>query len=158
MNMGTASDIKNISKILKSVKHSLKPNGKFLFSFYNSESLLAKIGFLPWPMPLAAYIDYDKHCLEVNYDNQVYFLYARPRSVDEVRRLLSEFNFEVENIYTFPTYSSILPNIILEDEDSDEKNEQKKEAKKLIEKIDIKLTSTDLNSGTYIIVTGSKSK
>jgi len=154
MNMGTASDVKNIKVVLKYLKHSLSPKGKFLFSFYSSESLLAKLGFLPWPMQLAAHIDLKKRCLEVRYNNDVFSLYARARNVEEVKNLF--IDFEIDGIYTFPTLASVLPNIILGDENKDGDCHENVEAKKLIKKIDISLANSDLHSGTYIIVTGGK--
>ncbi len=154
MNMGTASDVKNIKVVLKYLKHSLSPKGKFLFSFYSSESLLAKLGFLPWPMQLAAHIDLKKRCLEVRYNNDVFSLYARARNVEEIKNLFVDF--EIDGIYTFPTLASVLPDIILGDEDKDGNCHKNVEAIKLIKKIDISLANSDLHSGTYIIVTGGK--
>ncbi len=154
MNMGTASDVKNIKGVLKNLRHSLNPKGKFLFSFYSSESLLAKLGFLPWPMQLAAHIDLKKRCLEVRYNNEVFLLYARARNVEEVKNLFVDF--EIDGIYTFPTLASVLPNIILGDEDEKRNYHENVEARKLIKKIDISLANSDFRSGTYIIVTGGK--
>lgn len=154
MNMGTAGDIKNIKGVLDSLKKSLEPGGKFFLSFYNSESLLHKIGFMPWPVPLAAHIDTDKRCLEVHHNGKIYFIYARPRSVTEVRGLLSDF--EIDDIVTFPTVASIIPNIITESEDGDGARKPNKPVHKLIKEIDTKIAGSDLNCGTYIIVTGSK--
>lgn len=155
MNMGTAGDIKNIKRVLDNLKKSLEPGGKFFLSFYNSESLLYKIGFMPWPVPLAAHIDTDKRCLEVHHNGKIYFTYARPRSVNEVRGLLSDF--EIDDIVTFPTLASIVPNIITESEDRDGVRKPNKLVHKLIKEIDTKISSSDLNCGTYIIVTGGKS-
>lgn len=154
MNMGTASDIKDIKGVLQQLKKILHPQGKFFLSFYNSQSLLAKIGFIPWPMPLAAHIDSGNRCLEVRCNNEVFFLYARPRSIEEVKNLLSDF--EIDAAYSFPTFSSILPNIVLEDEDVDGNRHANMEALKMVKKIDKTLASSDLFSGTYIIVTGGK--
>jgi len=47
MNLGTGSDIRNINKLLAETQRVLSPGGVFLFSFYNADSLLAKLGFLP---------------------------------------------------------------------------------------------------------------
>jgi len=154
MNMGTASDIRSFKGILKELKKALRLDGKFFFSFYNSESLLAQLGFLPWPTPLAAHIDLDKRCLEVRYDNEVFFLYARARSVKEVKNLFSDF--KIDDIYTFPTLASILPDVILEDEDKEGNRKANTKAKDTIKKIDTTLANSDICSGTYIIVTGGK--
>lgn len=156
MNMGTASDIKNIDKVLECLHKCLAKDGKFLLSFYNSKGLLAKAGFIPWPMPLAAHIDPDKECLEVYHNKEVYFLYARPRSVEEVSSLLSSHGFEVDELHTFPTCSSILPGIIFEDEEDDGSKTPRKDMRKLVKKLDYALSKSELHPGTYIIVTGSK--
>ena len=155
MNMGTASDIKNIENVLKSLNHCLHPEGKFLLSFYNSESLLQLFGFLPWPMQIAAHIDQDKQCLEVYCDNDLYFIQASPRSVQDVSKLLDK-HFSIDNIYTYPTLASIIPQTIIESEDKYGVITQKEELTDLINQIDINLSLSGINSGVYIIVTGSK--
>ena len=154
MNMGTASEIKNFNNFLKDLHKCLKPGGKFFLSFYNSESLLSKIGFVPWPMPLAASIDAEKRCLEVQHDNELFFLYARPRSVSGVRNLLSDF--KLDNVLTFPTLSSLLPSILLENEARDGIIHQNEAAQIAIQTIDSELSHSASNCGTYIIVTGEK--
>jgi ubiquinone/menaquinone biosynthesis C-methylase UbiE len=154
MNMGTASEIKNFSNFLKDLHRCLKPKGKFFLSFYNSESLLSKIGFVPWPMPLVASIDTEKRCLEVQHNNELFFLYARPRNVDEVKGLLSDF--KIDNILTFPTLSSLLPGILMENEDRNGVIHQNENAQSAIKIIDFELSRSASNCGTYIIVTGEK--
>ncbi len=155
MNMGTASDIKNIENVLKSLNHCLHPKGKFLLSFYNSESLLQCLGFLPWPMQIAARIDQDKHCLEVYHNSELYFIQAKARSVQNVSNLLDEY-FSIGNIYTYPTLASIIPQTVIESEDRNGITTQKEAATELIKQIDISLALSGINCGAYIIVTGSK--
>lgn len=154
MNMGTASDVKDVKNILECLRRVLRPDGKFFLSFYNSESLLSKIGFIPWPMTLAAYIDADRRCLSVHYANDIYFLYARPRSVKEVENLLA--GFEIDNIFTYPTLASLLPNVVTEHCDETGNRQPNEEVRKFIKKIDNELASSPLNCGTYIIATGGK--
>lgn len=154
MNMGTASEIKNFKSFLDNLHECLKPGGKFFLSFYNAESLLSKIGFIPWPAPLAASVDAEKRCLEVQYDNELYFLYARPRSISEFESLFT--NFKVDEISTFPTLSSLLPNVLLENEDEAGVVQPNGEVQELLKKIDSELSMSALNTGTYIIVTGEK--
>ncbi|MEA2113354.1 MAG: hypothetical protein U9P63_01695, partial [Patescibacteria group bacterium] len=113
-----------------------------------------QLGFLPWPTPLAAHIDFDKRCLEVRHNNEVFFLYARARNVEEVKNLFSDF--KIDNIYTFPTLASILPDVILKDEDKEGNCQENAKAKNLIKKIDTTLADSGICSGTYIIVTGGK--
>ena len=156
MNMGTASEIKNIKKVLLNIKKALTPNGKFILSFYNSESIMAKIGFIPWPKQIAAHIDSEKNCLEVYYNNEIYFLYAQPRNIREIESLLENAGLVLDEKLTYPTFASIMPNIILENEDKDGNIEPNKEACQLIKKMDDELSSSSTNCGTYTIVTGGK--
>jgi SAM-dependent methyltransferase len=154
MNMGTASDVKDIKRVLECLRRILHPTGKFFLSFYNSESLLTKIGFVPWPMTLVAYIDADRRCLAVHYADNIYFLYARPRSIKEIENIF--IDFEIDNIFTYPTFASILPHIITEHCDEIGNHQPNEEVRKFIKKIDNELASSPLNCGTYIIVTGGK--
>ncbi len=112
------------------------------------------MGFIPWPTPLAAHIDSDRRCLEVHYGKDIYLLYARPRRVQEVEKLLS--GFKIENRYTFPTLAAAMPRVVLENEDANGERSKNKDARRLIKKIDYILAESDLYSGTYIIVTGGK--
>lgn len=153
MNMGTGSDLKNTKGVVAEIKRVLKPGGKFFISFYNTNSLLNKVGFIPWPMTLSAYVDPDRRCLTVSYENNVYFLHARSRTVEEVESLLSEFEVDV---FTYPTLASILPNILTENCDVDGNHQPNEEVRKYIKKIDTKLSGSSLNCGTYIIATGGK--
>jgi len=153
MNMGTGSDLKNTKGVIAEIKRVLRPSGKFLISFYNAESLLNKVGFIPWPMTLSAYVDPDRRCLTVSYENNVYFLYARSRTVEEVKTLLSEFEVDV---CTYPTLASILPNILTENCDGEGNHQPNEEVRKYIKKIDTELSGSPLNCGTYVIATGGK--
>ena len=145
MNMGTASDVKDIEGILKELKRCLTPDGKFLLSFYNSESLLARLGFIPWPLQQSARFDPETHCLEVHHNKKVYFLYAKTRNVDEVKTLLQDF--KIDNILTFPTTASVRPTIVLEENEN---------AREFIDKLDRELATSASHCGNYIIVTGGK--
>jgi ubiquinone/menaquinone biosynthesis C-methylase UbiE/chorismate mutase len=154
MNLGTASEIKNIGQIVVDMERVLCPGGGFFLSFYNSESLRMKLGFLPWPMQLAAYVDPNKESLEVNYKRKIYSLYAKAMSSEEIKSLL--VNFDIESIHSCPTLATLLPNIILSEEDKDGNNKENKNAKKMIRDIDITLASNQMYPGTYLIVTGTK--
>lgn len=145
MNMGTASDIEDIEGVLKELKRCLTPDGKFLLSFYNSESLLARLGFIPWPLQQSARFDYETNCLEVHHNKKVYFLYAKTRDVDEVKTLLHDF--KIDNILTFPTIASVLPDIVLEGNEN---------AREFIDQLDRELATSAMHCGNYIIVTGGK--
>lgn len=153
MNMGTASDLKNTKGLIAEIKRVLKPKGKFFISFYNTKSLLNRVSFIPWPMPLSAHIDPDRRCLTVTHGDNVYFLHARPRTVEEVTDLLSGFEADV---LTYSTLASILPDILTEDCDDKGNHQANEEVRKYIKKIDNELSHSPLNSGAYIIATGEK--
>ncbi|MDO8260792.1 MAG: methyltransferase domain-containing protein [Candidatus Magasanikbacteria bacterium] len=154
MNMGTASEIRNFSKLIEKIWQSLKPGGKIFLSFYNSESLLLKLGFLPWPPQLAAFIDKEKKCLEVNFQDQIYNLYARTRSAPEIKKILQKFS-DV-SIFSFPTISSVIPAIVLCNEDQSGKISQNQNAQTMLQQIDETLSSSTDYPGTYLIVTATK--
>ena len=154
MNMGTASEIKNFSNLIEEIWQCLKPGGKIFLSFYNSESLLLKLGFLPWPPQLAAFIDKEKSCLEVNFQDQIYNLYAQTRSAPEIKIILEKFS-EI-SFFSFPTISSVIPAIVLCNEDQNAKITQNHTAQTMLQKIDETLSISTDYPGTYLIVTATK--
>lgn len=156
MNLGTASEVFRLEELLEELGHCLVRDGRFLLSFYNSESLIANIGFVPWPMPLAAHVDPERHCLEVHHENRLFFPYARPRSVGEVRTLLEASGLTVERTYTAPTLGSLLPRALLEHENGDGVVRKNTDVCDMIRNIDRELAGSGTNSGAYIIVTGRK--
>jgi ubiquinone/menaquinone biosynthesis C-methylase UbiE/chorismate mutase len=179
MNMGTASDIRNIDQLLEEVRRVLLPGGKFLLSFYNAESLLAKFGYLPWQASLPAIIDREMDVLDVTFDPghskgpNLYLIYAKPRSIDEVSILLEKYGLGKANKFmTHPTLAGILPEDIMSTEKFESYNapvEGKRclgakvsvgeaaDAQKSLIELDRHLSKSPLNLGAYIIVKGEKS-
>lgn len=172
MNLGTGSDIRNIDKLLVETKRVLRPGGAFLFSFYNADSLLAKLGFLPWRTPLAAMVDSDKRCLEVHgVGKEVYFIYARSYTVDEVKQLFVSSGLTISEIFTHPSFSAVLPDGVLATETFESYGDWVKDrryrhaamnlepnepAKVALSKLDEELARSPLHLGAYILVTGTK--
>jgi len=144
MNLGTASDILDIRKVLAEIKRILRPDGRFLLSFYNSGALLYRCWFIPWPVSLAASINQIKHCLDVRLKDKSFSIYARSYSASEAKRLLLQNGFLISSIFTYPAISSILPNEFFEEESM----------RKLIGDIDRQLINMD--SGAYVLITGRK--
>ena len=144
MNLGTASDIRDISGVLKEVGRVLEAGGRFFFSFYNRDALLYQWDFVPWPVGLAAEINVHKHCLDVHMGAKVLSVYARPYSVKEVESLFSP-SMKVSKVLTHPTISSILPHTLFEGKPAIQKS-----------MTDIDRQLSIANDGAYIIVTGEK--
>lgn len=144
MNLGTASDLRNIVGVLKEVGRVLKPGGRFFFSFYNKEALVYRWDFIPWPTGLAAEINVHKHCLDVHSGNKTFSIYARPYTVEEAKSLF-QYGLLMDKVCTYPTISSILPSNLFENQP---------EVEKSITEIDRLLSGS--NMGAYIAITGSK--
>jgi ubiquinone/menaquinone biosynthesis C-methylase UbiE/chorismate mutase len=143
VNLGTASDLRNIKQVLAEIQRVLKPGGKAFLSFYNADALLYRIGFLPWPVGMAAEINSVKHCLDVHYDGEVFQVYAKPYKTEEIAELIPE-GMEIQRTLTYPTILSILPNAF---EDSVIQN---------IAEIDRQLATDPSNSGAYLMVVSEK--
>ena len=144
MNLGTASDVRGISGIIKEVGRVLKPCGRFFFSFYNKDALLYQWDFVPWPVGLAAEINAHKHCLDVHFGSKVLSVYARPYTVMEVKELFPP-EMRLSKVLTYPTISSILPSTLFDGKPAIQKS---------IATIDRQLATA--HDGAYIIVTGEK--
>lgn len=144
MNLGTASDVRDIQKVIKETLRVLKSGGRFLFSFYNRDALLYRWEFLPWPVGLAASINLHKNCLEVHSGIELLSVYARPYSVAEVEVLFRDAGVSVSTS-TYPTMSAILPNDLIEDQP---------DVQASVVSIDTGLSSSTM--GAYIVATGQK--
>lgn len=144
MNLGTASDIRGISGILKETERVLVHGGRFFFSFYNRDALLYQWDFIPWPVGLAAEINIHKHCLDVHLGAKVLSVYARPYTVKEVKKLFP-LGMKLSKVLTHPTISSILPNDLFEGKPAIQRS-----------LVDIDRQLAKARDGAYIIATGQK--
>ena len=173
MNFGTASDIRGIDRFLEEVHRILRKDGKFIFSFYNADSLIAAFDFLPWPAPVAAHIDKDRHSLEVHFGGRVYLLHARPYTVAELKILLPNFGLSMDQVWTHPVITGIVPQDLLSVEQFDSygtpeeqghcltvntKSQRNEHLMQLLSDIDQKLAHSHLHHGSYILLEGSRSK
>ena len=173
MNLGTGSDIRNIDKLLVETQRVIRPDGTFLFSFYNADSLLAKLGFLPWPTSLAAMVDLDKRCLEVHFEKEVFLIYARPYTVDEVKQLFTASGLTIQELFTHPSFSTVLPEDIFTTETFKSYDgltegrryhqavvevEDNQRARDALTGVDEELARSPQHLGAYILATGVKEK
>lgn len=144
MNLGTASDVRNIAQVVSEMKRVLVRGGKFLLSFYNTDALMYQWSFLPWGGSLAAEMNHEINCLDVRVGGEIFPVYARAYSKAEVQELFTE-HFQMEKILTFPTVSPVLPDSLL-------KNEKAREA---LWSLDCGL-AVARDMGAYIITVGQK--
>lgn len=150
MNLGTASDMRDIRKVLAESMRVLKPGGRFFFSFYNRDALIYALDFIPWPLDLAATVNVYRDSLDVHSFNEVTDqeevipIYAKAYGMEEIRSLFA--NLAVEASYaTHPTIAAILPNVLLE---------RQPEFQGVIENIDLTLSASTM--GAYAIATGER--
>jgi len=150
MNLGTASDMRSIGKVIDETLRVLKPGGRFFFSFYNRDALVYRWEFLPWEAGLVASINIHRDSLDVHSKNddskeEVISVYARAYTRDEVLSLFAERGVEVSMV-TYPTISAILPHELFTGQPDIQES---------VTAID--RTLVDSSMGAYIIVTGQKS-
>lgn len=139
MNFGTASDLRDIEQVLIELKRVLKPGGKAFLSFYNTDALLYRIGFVPWSVGLAAEINWVRHCLDVHYDGEIFQVYAKPYKIDDIGTLIPD-GLTVQKTWTYPTILSILPDVFADGVVRD------------IAEIDRELALDQSNLGAYLMV------
>lgn len=149
MNLGTASDIRDIKRMAAATKRVLKKDGRFVFSFYNAGALLYRWP-VPWPPSLTAEMNLDNHCLNVRIRGKLFTVHARPYSVREIKKLLAESGLSIGSVKTYPTITPILPSEFFDEQDPEKIGEMKVTAKELESKL------ADLERGAYILVTGRK--
>ena len=77
MNLGTASDVSNLPHVLGEIERVLKPGGRFFLTFYNSDALLYKMGFLPWVASLEAVVNPYTMCLDVKIGDALIPVHAQ---------------------------------------------------------------------------------
>jgi ubiquinone/menaquinone biosynthesis C-methylase UbiE/chorismate mutase len=109
MNMGTASDMVDLPKMLGTIGRVLEPGGRFFLSFHNADALLYESRYLPWPTSLAAAYNSYTNCLDVRHRERVFSIFTQPHSEETVRRAMpAELN--IDEVTSYPVLSSILPN------------------------------------------------
>ncbi len=144
MNLGTAGDIRNISKLMKEINRVLKSHGRFLLSFYNREALLYNWDFIPWPIGLGATVNTYKDCIDVDAGAKTLSVYGKAYLVDEAVELVKG-GITTSKVVTYPTISSLLPTDLFENQ---------KSVQESVAAADRQLA--DQHGGAYIIVTGQK--
>jgi len=109
MNMGTASDMVDLPKMLATIGRILEPGGRFFLSFHNADALLYESRYLPWPTSLAAAYNSYTNCLDVRHRERVFSIFTQPHSEETVRRAMPA-ELTIDEVTSYPVLSSILPN------------------------------------------------
>lgn len=143
MNLGTASDIRDIGNLVGETHRVLRTGGRFFFSFYNTDALVYQWDSLPWPVGLAAGINKQKSCLDVRASTDIFSVYAKPYSLAQAEDFFPA-GMKINRKLTYPTLTPLLPNCLL-------KTEQARDA---VSHIDRQLAASE--AGAYIIITGAK--
>lgn len=148
MNLGTASDVRNIRRVIAETARVLKSGGRFFFSFYNRDALVYQWDFLPWQAGLATSINVHRDSLYVHTTSddgkdEIIPVYAKAYTRSEVQQLFSSEGVVV-SLATYPTISAVLPDELFNKDDVQES----------IVSIDKMLVDTAM--GAYIIATGQK--
>ncbi len=110
MNMGTGSDVANLSNLLEEIQRVLKPKGAILISFYNKDALFYQLG-IPYYPGLSAQFNEMRNTLDVRMGEEVYRVFARPYSISEIRAILKKTGLEVrkDSVWSHPTLASLIP-------------------------------------------------
>jgi ubiquinone/menaquinone biosynthesis C-methylase UbiE/chorismate mutase len=109
MNVGTASDMVDLPKMLARVGRVLEPGGRFFLSFHNKDALLYKSRYLPWPTSLAAAFNSYTNCLDVRHHERVFSIFTQLHSEKSVKEMMPP-TLEIDEVTSYPVLSSILPN------------------------------------------------
>lgn len=137
---GMGSLVRNPPLLVENIYKILKPKGRCIISFYNSQAFIAQIK-LRWQPAITSKLNHAEELLEVDFNGDKFKVPVVPYSVSQVNTLLSK-HFNILEISTFPALSSLLPIEFFE-------NEQLKklclEADKLISK------NLDLAGGPFIL-------
>jgi len=139
--------IKNINSLVKDVYRVLKQKGIFTVSLYNSGALVSQlVNELDWEPSLSVRFTDAKNFLKVVFQGKKFNIAAKTYSVQECRNILSQY-FEIVELSTFPTISSVLPNSLFGNP----------KVKDIFKRIDYKIRFDEkIASGPYICVVCKK--
>ncbi len=114
-SFGMGSFIENTDRMIQRFFRWLRPGGYLFISFYNEESILNKYE-PPWrDTSLSANIDAQSKTLHVTLPTgQAFQIFCNPFT-SPVQKILSNY-LQVEELHSFPTMMSILPNSVLSEQ------------------------------------------
>jgi len=138
---GMGSFVEELSLLLREIRRILEPSGVFVISFYNRESLVVQLDSIEWTPSLAAKLDSATGYLKVNFKGEQFNIPVRAYTIKEVREMLGSY-FDIVEISTFPTLSSLFPNSLFQSE----------KARQLCTFVDDELRLNDqIAGGPYIV-------
>lgn len=111
---GMGSFVLNPANFFLEIQRILKPGGKVIFSFYNSQAFINQLE-LGWMPAISSRLNHKEETLEVQFNGQTYQIPVVAYSVPEIRAELERF-FSIFSITTFPSISSIFPQEFFENE------------------------------------------
>ncbi len=106
-SFGMGSFVLNPAPFFQEIRRVLKPQGKVIFSFYNSQAFVNQLE-LGWAPAISSRLNHQEETLEVNFQGKSYHIPVVPYSVPEIKAELLKF-FQIRSISTFPSISSIFP-------------------------------------------------
>jgi len=144
---GMGSFVLNPANFFLEIQRILKPGGKVIFSFYNSQAFINQLE-LGWMPAISSRLNHKEETLDVQFNGETYQIPVVAYSVAEIKAELERF-FTIFSITTFPSISSIFPQEFFENE----------RMRKLCLEADMLLANNmDLAGGPFIIaVVHSKS-
>jgi SAM-dependent methyltransferase len=106
-SFGMGSFVLNPAPFFQEIRRILKPDGKVIFSFYNSQAFVNQLE-LGWAPAISSRLNHQEETLEVQFQGKTFHIPVVPYSVPEIRAELAQF-FSILSISTFPSISSIFP-------------------------------------------------
>jgi SAM-dependent methyltransferase len=106
-SFGMGSFVLNPAPFFQEIRRVLKPDGKVIFSFYNSQAFVNQLE-LGWAPAISSRLNHQEETLEVHFQGKVFNIPVVPYSVPEIKAELEKF-FSISSISTFPSISSIFP-------------------------------------------------
>lgn len=113
-SFGMGSFVLNPANFFLEIKRVLRPGGKVIFSFYNSQAFVNQLE-LGWMPAISSRLNHKEETLEVQLNGTLYSIPVVAYSVAEIKVELERF-FEILSITTFPSISSIFPQEFFQNE------------------------------------------
>lgn len=111
---GMGSFVLNPTNFFLEIQRILKPGGKVIFSFYNSQAFINQLE-LGWMPAISSRLNHKEETLDVQFNGETFKIPVVAYSVTEIRAELEKW-FDIFSITTFPSISSIFPQEFFQNE------------------------------------------